>query len=347
MSRRTSRVLVAVCLLIALPLAADDERLAKAERLLDEGRPVAALSEVETVLRRDPDHAEALLLRSTARFLEGDMEAGRADLARALAADPTLRQAWLNRAGLDIAEERYDAALEALERARELDPAASDNDLNVGAVLLLQGRIEEATGHFESYLAAAGSSPGERGEAHYLVAKNYAGQGYARVAVTTLRRAVEEDEAYRLAARTDSSFQAIAAAPDFRRLLETDLHPPAPDDRVVRERYPAAYDGGEGPLLSAVLEALRLTGEPFDPRVEVTPEWALVHGELRVKVADAPAAEAETGPGLLQISARPAAVPAAEWQRRIDRVLQELDLALLRRQRSARPVPEAPLPPGR
>jgi len=164
--------------------------------------------------------------------------------------------------------------------------------------------------------------------------------------VETLRRAVEADEAYRLAARTDPSFQAIAEAPDFQRLLETDLHPPAPDDRVVRERYPAAYDGGHGPLLSAVLEALRLTEEPFDPRVEVTPEWALVHGELRVKVSDAPPAEAEAGPGILQISTRPGAVPAAEWQRRVERVLEAVDLALLRRQRSARPAPEAPLPPG-
>ncbi|HEX6199739.1 MAG TPA: tetratricopeptide repeat protein, partial [Thermoanaerobaculia bacterium] len=305
MARRTPRPRIAAAALLATllaavpPAAADDERLAKAQRLLDEGRPVAALVEIEAVLRRDPDHAEALLLRSTARFMEGNMEEGRADLERALAADPTLRQAWLNRAGLEIAEERYDAALEALERARELDPAAADNHLNLGAVLLLQGRIEEATGHFERYLAAAA----DPAEAHYLVAKNYAGQGYARVAVETLRRAVELDEGYRLAARTDPSFQAIASAPDFQRLLETDLHPPAPEDQVVRERYPAAYDGGDGPLLSAILEALRLTGEPFDPRVEVTPEWALVHGELRVKVSDAPAGGDAAGPGgVLQIS---------------------------------------------
>lgn len=353
MARRTLRpeiaaVLLAALLVAGLPaLAASDERLAKAQRLLDEGRPVAAQAEIEPVLRKDPDHAEALLLRSTARFMEGKMEEGRADLDRALAADPTLRQAWLNRAGLDIAEERYDDALVALERARELDPAANDNHLNLGAVLLLQGRIEEATGHFERYLAVAGGSAGEGAEAHYLVAKNYAGQGYARLAVETLRRAVELDESYRLAARTDPSFQAVAGAPDFRRLLETDLHPPAPADRVVRERYPAPYEGGDGPLLSAVLEALRLTGEPFDPRVEVTPEWALVHGELRVKVFDVPSEGATEAEGMIQISARPAAVPAADWQRRIGRVLEAVELALLRRQRSGRPAPDAPLPPGR
>lgn len=347
MHRRISLFCLALIFLVPPTLAASDERLAKAQRLLDEGRPVAALSEIEALLRRDPDHPEALLLRSTARFLEGRMEEGRADLDRALAADPTLRQAWLNRAGLDIAEERYDDALEALERARELDPAATDNALNIGAVLLLQGRIKEATGHFESYLAAAGGSAEEGAEAHYLVAKNYAGQGYARLAVATLRRAVELDESYRLAARTDPSFQAVAEAPDFRRLLETDLHPPGPGDRVARERYPVPYEGGEGPLLSAVLEALRLAGEPFDPRVEVTPEWALIHGELRVKLSDAPADGAAEPEVTLQISARSAAVPAADWERRIDRLLEALDLALLRRQRTDRPAPDAPLPPGR
>lgn len=341
MVRRIPCICVALILLVAAPLEAADDRLERARRLLDEGRPVAALAEIEPVLRRDPDHAEALLLRSTARFMEGEMEGGREDLERALAADPTLRQAWLNRAGLDIAEERYDDALEALERAEALDPAAPDNHLNVGAVLLLQGRIEEATERFERYLEAAPDSSGEWAEAHYLVAKNYAGQGYARLAVATLRRAVELDESYRLAARTDPSFRAVADAPGFRRLLEAEPRPPAAGDRVVRERYPVPYDGGEGVLLPVVLEALRLAGEPFDPRVEVTPGWALIHGDLRVKVHDAPS---EEGTGAIEISAPPSAVPEPEWERRIDRLLKEVQLALLRRQRSDRPAQEPPLP---
>lgn len=341
--RRTHRPLFAaavfllLCSALSPPAAgASEERLARAERLLDEDRPTAALQELEPVLRRDPDHARALLLRSSARFMEGLMEEGRADLERALEADPTLRQAWLNRAGVDVAEGRYDRALEALRKAQELDPEAPDNALNIGAVLLLQGRLPEATARFGEYLEQSGDSA----EAHYLVANNYAGSGYARLAVENLRRAVELDETLRLRARTDPNFTSIADSPQFRKLLETDLHPPGSGDRVARRSFPVAYAGGDGKLLSAVLEGLRGADEPFDPRVEVTPGWALVHGELRVKVLD------REDDGVVEISAPAEALPEEEWERRVDAVVEAVEIALLRRERSEgeRSAPEPPLP---
>lgn len=341
----TRRRLTLFALLVALShgaLAASEERLARAQALLDEGRPTAALDALAPVLRQNPDHPEALLLRSTARFMEGRQEEGRADLERVLAVAPDLRQAWLNRAGLDIAEERYDQALAALERARELDPAALDNHVNIGAVLLLQGHLEEATGHFRSYLEAAGGTA----EAHYLVATNYAGRGYAALAVENLRHAVEIEERFRLQARTDPNFEPIADAPALRELLETDLHPPGPGDRVSRRSFPAAFAHGEGPLLSTVLEALRLTGEPFDPRVEVTPRWALIHGGLRIKVFDQVAPEGETE-GVVAVSAPESALSQDDWEQRVDRFFEAVEMGLLRRSRSDRPEPDAPLPPGR
>jgi len=342
--RPTRRALGSALLALSLATAAQaaDERLGRAQKLLDDGRPAAAIEALAPALRRNPDDAEALLLRSTARFMQGDTDGGRADLERVLALDPTLRQAWLNRAGLDIAEEHYDKALEALERARTLDPSALDNDLNLGAVLLLQGHLPEATEHFRSYLAAAGDSA----EAHYLVATNYAGRGYARLAVESLRRAIETDEVYRLRARTDPNFQAIAEAPEMKQLLESDLHPPGKTDRVTRRSYPVAFQQGDGPLLSAVLEAMRRVGEPFDPRVEVTPRWALVHGELRVKVYDQPSANGEPE-GVVAISAPEAAFTREDWDRRVDALLEAVELGLLRRGRGEPTSPQIPPAPGR
>ena len=340
--RRTFRSpvvsLIALTLWTTLSPAAgaSEDRLARAERLLEEGRPTAAVQELEPILRRQPDHARALLLRSNARFMEGRMDEGRADLERALEADPTLRQAWLNRAGVDVAAERFDSALEALRKAEELDPEAPDNALNIGAVLLLQGRLPEATTRFREYLEQAGGSA----EAQYLVASNYAGSGYAQLAVERLRRAVELDETLRLRARTDPNFTPIGESSQFRKLMKTDLHPPGADDRVVRRTFPVAYDAGEGTLLSAVLEGLRSAGEPFDPRVEVTPAWALAHGELRVKVLDG-----EDG-GVVEISAPAASISEEAWEQRIDAVLEAVEIALLRRERSedGRRAPEPPLP---
>jgi tetratricopeptide (TPR) repeat protein len=340
MRRIPTCVFVLLLTLLALPSSAQEERLDRAQSLLDEGRPTAAIEALGPLLRNDDPRA--LLLRSTAHFMEGRIPEGRADLDRVLELAPDLRQAWLNRAGLEIAEGAYDAALASLERARALDPSAPDSHLNIGAVLLLQGHLAEATESFDHYLAATRTS-GERdelGEAHYLVATNYAGRGYVRPAVENLRRAIAADERFRLRARTDGNFDGIAGAPDLRELMRTDSHVPAPGDHNVRRVFPVAYRGGEGTLLSAVQEAMRSVGEPFDPRVEALPEWALIHGELRVKLHDQPG---EDGPeGVVSLSAPAGRMAAPEWERRVDRLMEALEVILLRRQRA----PEASPGPG-
>ena len=118
------------------------DQLDKVQELLDAQRISEAMRLLNDVIDRNPKNARAFLLRSTARFLEGKTTKGRKDLDRALALDPNQRQAWLNRAGLDLTEQNYDAAFEALQRAQEIDPTAPENELNLGAVLLLRGDIE-------------------------------------------------------------------------------------------------------------------------------------------------------------------------------------------------------------
>lgn len=334
---------LALCLLLAAPAGAQEERLARAQSLLDEGRPAAAVEALGPLLREgDP---RALLLRSTAHFMEGRMDEGRADLDRVLELAPDLRQAWLNRAGLDIAGGDYDRALEALERARALDPEAPDSHLNIGAVLLLQGHLAEATESFERYLEATATSgtQDELAEAHYLVATNFAGRGYARLAVENLRRAVAHDEVFRLRARTDLNFEAIAEASELRELMRTESHTPAPGDHAARRSYPVPYGGGEGALLSAVQETMRVLGEPFDPRVEATSEWGVIHGELRVELRDEPSESGDGGiDGVVSVSAPAGRMSAAEWERRTGELFEALELTLLRRRRTAEPEPPSP-----
>jgi tetratricopeptide (TPR) repeat protein len=299
--------------------AATGDAVARAQELIDAGRAAEALALLEKHRGRDPEDGRALLLRSTAHILLGDNEAGRRDLDRALELDPNLRQGWLNRAALDIAEERYERALAALETAERLDPAAPDNHLNLGAVLLFSGRVSEAAERFGRYLAATDSA-----HAYYLVASNYASRGYAALAVEHLARAIQIEEASRLSARTDPNFLPIAETDAYRRLLAADPPRPQPGAYFDSRRFGSPYDGAGGPLLSAVLSALQLAGEPFDARVEVTERWAVIWGDLRIEVRSTAAGE-----GLVEVSAPAERITPEDWSKRSEALFQRIQARLV------------------
>lgn len=320
-------LLAGLCALAAsAPAAAQpggtDPALAPAQELLDAQRPEAALDWLDRRLERAPDDAGALLLRSTARFMLGDLDAGRRDLDRALALDPTLRQGWLNRAALAVSEERYAQALEAFRRAEKLAPQAPENDLNVGTVLLLQGELATASERFSAYLAG----PGDTADGYYLVASNYALAGYAALAVEHLRGAVERDERSRRRARTDPNFTALQGNARFRRLMSHDSFDPPAGSHVADATFAAAYRGGQGPLLPAVLDTLQLGDRPFDPNVEVTDAWALIWGDVRIKVSDT-----VKGEGRIQLSAPATAFTPSEWRRLAGDLMERVERQALKR----------------
>ena len=318
-----------LCLLAAGPLPAATAQtpkataaassLARAQKLVDAGQAQEALPLLDQALREAPSDARALLLRSTARFMAGDLEGGRADLDRSLQLDPGLRQAWLNRAALDIADQRYEPALEALTRAEQLDPSAADNDLNIGAVLLLQSKLEPASGRFGRYLDRQPSSA----EASYLVATNYAMAGYAALAVEHLKRAVALDERSRLKARTDPNFLSLGKHRQFQELLATDGYRPPAGSALASRAYGTRYDPESRKLLSAVIDAMLALGESFDARVEMTPGWALLWGAMRIKVTNG-----EDGSGLVELSAPPGRFTPETWAERTEKLFQKIAIEL-------------------
>lgn len=318
--------LLAPMRIVAQPLA--DEQLARAQELLDAGNAPAALELLDPLAKRKPPGARVFLLRSTALFMLGDMDQGKKDLARCLKLDPTLRQAWLNKAALDLSEERYSEALQALEKAKELDPDALDNELNIGAVLLLQGQLQDASSRFETYLARNPSSA----EAFYLVASNYAMAGYAGPAIEHLGQAIELDEKSRLKARTDPNFRDLESNSRFQTLLVTDSFQLAPGSyqRILEVEVP--YSGSDSHLLRAVLDALQFSGRPFDRRVEATPDWALIWGEIRIKVTNS-----NDGKGRIELSAPADQFTPQQWQESTDAFIRQITVRLYTRGRQENP----------
>lgn len=285
--------------------------VARARELIDSGKAAQALPLLDQTLAANPSDAQALLLRSTARFQTGDLSGGRKDLERSLSIDPRQRQAWLNRGALDLAEKRYDRALEAFQQGEKLDPGAPDNDINLGAVLLLQSDLKGASARFSRYLSAQPTSS----EAHYLVASNYALAGYAALAVETLRRAVEIDERTRLRARNDPNFASLDENKAYLDLLATDSYRLPPGAYSARRTYPLPYSE-DGRLVQAVVLAMRATGEKLEPTFESGRGWTILWGDLRIKVSGPP-----DQPGTVELSAPVERMSAADWKRRSEKLL--------------------------
>ena len=262
------------------PAAAPADPIVRAQAAVDAGRSEEALALVEPILKRDKRNARALLVRSSARCLEGDLVACRKDLDAALDADPKLRQGWLNRSALAIADKKYDDALAALAKAEELDPAAPDNGLNQGAVLLLQGKLEEASAQFGRYLGRNGSN----GQAWYLVASNYAFSGYAALAVEHLGRGIAVDERLRARARTDPNFVDLASNRAFQDLLAKDTYQPAAGSHAAQKIFRSRYAGADSPIVTATLNAIQISALPLDPLIEVTSDWTILWTAFRVKL---------------------------------------------------------------
>lgn len=310
--------------------------IAAAQAKIDQDDPAGALELLAPLFKRDPKQARAYLLRGTARLMLGEA-GGREDLDKAIGLDPTLRQAWLDRAAVAVSEKRYEAALADFQKARDLDPADADGILNVGVAQLLLGRLDEANRSFQEYL---GQRPRDAA-AHYQVARNYALGGYAGLALQSLQQAIALDERVRAAVRADANFGDLAASnPRFQELLRVDTYAPPAGTPHAERSYPGAYAAGRGPLLPATLDALQTLGEPVDPRVEVTENWALLWGAFRIKLSDA-----ADGQGRVVLTPRTEGMSEAEWKQKSARLLDTILLQLAKR-RAIGPAPHPTASPG-
>jgi len=147
-------------------------------------------------------------------------------------------------------------------------------------------------------------------------------------AAHALEHAIALDERSRVRARLDPNFEPMLEQPPFPTLLASDRWVPPPDYVVARRAYPRRYDGPEGKLLGAVLDAVQLSGRPFDPRVDATPDWVLLWSEFRIRVGTN-----DAGQGEVELAAPATTFPPAEWQRRTEAFFQTVarQLALAER----------------
>ena len=331
MTRLSTHLLLLLFLLsIAAPAFGQGGGLAAVRQAIDAGDAATALD----LLKRTNLTAEARMLRGMARVMLGELRSGGADLEQAVREDPSLREAWLNLAGLEIAEADYSAALGFLEKARALDPNAPDVQLNIGAVLLMLGRPEDAKTPIARYLQLDPSA-----EARFLVASNYALAGRPVEVVQHLREAIRLDERLRLRARRDGRFAGLDHM-DYRVLLHSDLYEAPAGYHRSAAAFKTPYDQQEPRLLYAVLDSLQEIGFSYDPEVESTARWALIWSEkARIKVHTQ-----ENGTGVVSMTGSPEKSSQSEWQRLAQDLFRAVHGRLDRMPLRLPPDPNAPIP---
>ncbi len=320
-------VLVTLALVAPATAAAQaPAELERAEALLAGDAVEEALTILNRWVKKRPKDAHGLFLQSTALFMSGEVERGRKALERSLELDPERRQGWLNLAAVAMSEADHRSALSHFERAEILDPQANDNDLNIGTVLLLLDRDDAARARFQRFLDR---HPGDA-EALYRVSSNHAVANKASGALQLLRHAISVDERMRARARRDPSYASLEAVPAFQHLLATDTFVPPPGSSRSSHVFEAPYQAGRGSMLNAVIGALQISAEPFDPQVEVTEAWALLWGRVRIKVSAADSARSR-----VELSAPPGRFPPPEWTQLTDRLFREITVLLHTRQKTS------------
>jgi tetratricopeptide (TPR) repeat protein len=126
--------------------------IARAQRLLKEGKPRDALQEISGVASDGPQAAEILLVEGLARVALGESEPARQALLRSVASRPDQPMAFKVLAAIAFSRSEDQRGIEYLARAASLDPGDFRPLYAIGEVHIRRGRMDAAIRAFEAAL---------------------------------------------------------------------------------------------------------------------------------------------------------------------------------------------------
>lgn len=176
-------------MMAALP-PATLEAMQQVAKLLQAGELGAAQEQLQAIVERHPDYAEALRLLGGVQQALGDSTAAEAQLRRAMAADPGWAPAWLSLGELLLNSGREDEAVPLLQRVAQRLPQAA---------LLLARHYNDRQRHADAVaitapLCRAGRAPAEL-IAQHVAALAALGRQDEAVSFYSQRAAASPDDA--------------------------------------------------------------------------------------------------------------------------------------------------------
>lgn len=253
--------------------------IARAGRLSDAGDHDGALALLDAALEREPDNAEAVRARGSARAAARDFDGARADYDHAVDLDPANHEAALGQGLAAYGQGRYNEAIVSFAVALRLDPSDSSALSARAATYYQLGRWDRA---LADYRALRTSSPDSAfaayGELSALIRLDRGEEARTLIAARLQRDPTDAtalDALARLdrlagapAATLPALDRAIAAAPDASHLLSQrgQIRARVGDSEGARSDFAAmrAIDPNDPNLANNVCWAQAITGFDLD-----------------------------------------------------------------------------------
>jgi tetratricopeptide (TPR) repeat protein len=136
------------------------QEMAKAGQLERDGDPGKAENMYRDILRRDPEHVEAM--RKLAGVASTHRKYGDAEvfLRRAVSLAPDYARAWLDLVGAQMDQDKLDDAIISARRLVELTPEVAESHIALGNTLARADKAEEALACYQAALDIAPRHPG-------------------------------------------------------------------------------------------------------------------------------------------------------------------------------------------
>ena len=136
------------------------EEMARAGRLERDGEPGKAEKIYRDILRRDPEHVEAIRMLAAVASRHRKYADAEVLLTRAIEIAPDYARAWLDLASSQLEQEKLDAAIQSARTVVELAPDIAESHIVLGNSLGRADRAEEALEAYQSALKVSVGHPG-------------------------------------------------------------------------------------------------------------------------------------------------------------------------------------------
>lgn len=136
------------------------EEMARAGQLERDGEPARAEKIYRDILRKDPEHVEAMRLLAAVATRHRKHRDAEVFLKQAVSIAPDYARLWLDLTAAQLEQEKLDEAIASAQRLVELTPEVAESHIALGNALARADRAHEA---MESYRAAQEISVAHKG----------------------------------------------------------------------------------------------------------------------------------------------------------------------------------------